>query len=88
MEPLSRRDEEEDGVLLSFRKLEDWKDGLEDLFEEEAEHIADVNFGIDFAISMLADWEASVDDFSARLKRRSLSYSFSEANDEERRAFL
>ena len=85
---MSRRDEEEDEVLLSFRKLEDWKDGLEDLFEEDAEHIADVNFGIDFAISRLADWEASVEVFSARLSRRSLSYSFSKANDEERIAFL
>ena len=50
--------------------------------------MAEVSLGIALAISRLADWEASVDVFSARLRRRSLSYSFSKANDEERRAFL
>ena len=61
---------------------------MEDFLAEEAENTAEVSFGIDLAISRLADWEASVDVFSARLSRRSLSNSLSKANDEERRAFL
>ena len=55
---------------------------------EEADSIAEVNLGNDLAISKLAEREASVDVFSARLSRRSLSNSLSRASDEERRAFL
>ena len=61
---------------------------MEDFLAEEAENIAEVSLGNDLAISRLAEREASVDVFSARLSRRSLSNSLSKANDEERRAFL
>ena len=69
-------------------KLDCWKDGFGGFFEDEAETTAEVNLGNDFAISMLADFEASLDVFSASSSRSSLSKSFSIDNGEERRAFL
>ena len=82
---MSLREEED---FRSFLKFDWWKDGFGGFFKDEAETTAEVNFGNDLAISMLADLEASSDVLSANLSKSSLSNSFSMDNEEERRAFL
>ena len=83
---MSRR--EEDEGFRSFLNEDCRKDCFCGFLEVEADTTAEVNFGRDLAIAMLADFEASSDVDWARLRRRSLSNSLSMESDEDSRAFL
>ena len=77
---LSRREEDD---FLSL--LEDWKEGLEAFLGAEAETTADVSLGRDFAISMCADCEASLEVWLAKSRISWLSKSLSDLREEESR---
>ena len=92
----SRSDlEEEDDGSFSWREEDDFlsllNDGLKEGFvgflAEETETTAEVSLGMDLAISIWADLEASSEVLSANSRMRSLLNSFSDDKDDERRDF-